>query len=120
MELKKISISVMINDNEEGAAALMPAEEVDALVALYNNALATVLVGIDEEDHYQTFDAWLKVQNSALYDKAMKAFIEEYSTRMSSEPLEDEVSQYVSLGRDKDGVYLESNNRIQLARFSYA
>ena len=59
MELKKIGIGVMINDNDAGEVAMMPAAEVDELVALYNKALP------------------------ALYDKAMNAFMEEYNTRMS-------------------------------------
>ena len=46
MELKKIGIGVMVNDNDEGEIATMPAAEVDELVALYNKALQTILVGI--------------------------------------------------------------------------
>ena len=75
MELKEIGIGVMINDNDAGEVAMMPAAEVDELVALYNKALQTILDGIEEEDHHQTFDPWLKEQNPALYDKAMKAVI---------------------------------------------
>lgn len=46
MELKEIGIGVMINDNDAGEVAMMPAAEVDELVALYNKALQTILVGI--------------------------------------------------------------------------
>ena len=124
MELKKIGIGVMVNDNDEGAAAMMTAAEVDELVALYNKALETVLVGIEEEDHHLTFDPWLKVQNPALYDKAMKAFMEEYNTRMSSEPMDSDewemANKYASLSRDIDGVYLDESNDVKFNRFSYA
>ena len=122
MELKEIGIGVMINDNDDGAAAMMPAAEVDELVALYNKALETILVGIEEEDHHLTFDPWLKEQNPSLYDKAMKAFMEEYSTRMSSEPMDDDewemTSKYVSHYRDIDGVYLDDSNDVKFYRFS--
>lgn len=124
MELKEIGIGVMINDNDDGAAAMMPAAEVDELVALYNKALETILVGIEEEDHHLTFDPWLKEQNPALYDKAMKAFMEEYSTRMSSEPMDDDewemANKYAPLSRDIDGVYLDDSNDVKFYRFSYA
>ena len=123
MELKEIGIGVMINDNDDGAAAMMPAAEVDELVALYNKALETILVGIEEEDHHLTFDPWLKEQNPSLYDKAMKAFMEEYSTRMSSEPMDDDecemTNKYVSHYRDIDGVYLDDSNDVKFYRFSH-
>lgn len=123
MELKEIGIGVMINDNDDGAAAMMPAAEVDELVALYNKALETILVGIEEEDHHLTFDPWLKEQNPSLYDKAMKAFMEEYSTRMSSEPMDDDewemTNKYASHYRDIDGVYLDDSNDVKFYRFSH-
>lgn len=124
MELKEIGIGVIINDNDEGEVAMMPAAEVDELVALYNKALQTILVGIEEEDHHLTFDPWLKEQNPALYDKAMKAFMAEYSTRMSSEPMDEGewemANKYASLSRDIDGVYLDESNDVKFYRFSYA
>ena len=124
MELKEIGIGVMINDNDDGAAAMMPAAEVNELVALYNKALETILVGIEEEDHHLTFDPWLKEQNPALYDKAMKAFMDEYSTRMSSEPMDDDewemANKYASHYRDIDGVCLDDSNDVKFYRFSYA
>ena len=123
MELKKIGIGVMVNDNDEGEVAMMPAAEVDELVALYNKALQTILVGIEEEDHHQTFDPWLKEQNPELYDKAMNAFMEEYSTRMSSEPMDDDewemTNKYASHYRDIDGVYLDDSNDVKFYRFSH-
>lgn len=122
MELKKIGIGVMINDNDAGEVAMMPAAEVNELVALYNKALQTILVGIEEEDHHLTFDPWLKEQNPALYDKAMKAFMEEYNTRMSSEPMDGDewemANKYASLSRDIDGVYLDESNDVKFYRFS--
>lgn len=122
MELKKIGISVMVNDNDEGTEAMMPAAEVDELVALYNEALETILVGIEEEDHHLTFDPWFKEQNPALYDKAMKAFMEEYSTRMSSEPTNngelEMANKYASHYRDIDGVHLDDSNDVKFYRFS--
>lgn len=124
MELKEIGIGVIINDNDEGEVAMMPAAEVDELVALYNKALQTILVGIEEEDHHLTFDPWLKEQNPALYDKAMKAFMAEYSTRMSSEPMDEGewemANKHASLSRDIDGVYLDESNDVKFYRFSYA
>ena len=123
MELKEIGIGVMINDNDDGAVAMMPAAEVDELVALYNKALETILVGIEEDDHHLTFDPWLKAQNPAPYDKAMKAFMEEYSTRMSSEPMDDDewemTNKYASHYRDIDGVYLDDSNDVKFYRFSH-
>ena len=117
MELKKIGIGVMVNDNDEGEVA-----EVDELVALYNKALQTILVGIEEEDHHLTFDPWLKEQNPALYDKAMNAFMEEYNTRMSCEPMYDDkwemANKYASHYRDIDGVYLDDSNDVKFYRFS--
>lgn len=122
MELKKIGIGVMINDNDEGEVAMMPAAEVDELVALYNKALQTILVGIEEEDHHLTFDPWFKEQNPALYDKAMNAFMEEYNTRMSCEPMYDDkwemANKYASHYRDIDGVYLDDSNDVKFYRFS--
>lgn len=122
MELKEIGIGVMINDNDAGEVAMMPAAEVDELVALYNKALETILVGIEEEDHHLTFDPWLKEQNPALYDKVMKAFMEEYSTRMSSEPMDGDewemANKYASHYRDIDGVYLDESNDVKFYRFS--
>ena len=122
MELKKIGIGVMVNDNDEGEVAMMPAAEVDELVALYNKALQTILVGIEEEDHHLTFDPWLKEQNPALYDKAMNAFMEEYNTRMSCEPMYDDkwemANKYASHYRDIDGVYLDDSNDVKIYRFS--
>ena len=113
MELKKIGIGVMVNDNDEGEVAMMPAEEVDELVALYNKALQTILVGIEEEDHHLTFDPWLK---------AMNAFMEEYNTRMSCEPMYDDewemANKYASHYRDIDGVYLDDSNDVKFYRFS--
>ena len=122
MELKEIGIGAMINDNDAGEVAMMPAAEVDELVALYNKALQTILIGIEEEDHHLTFDPWLKEQNPALYDKAMKAFMEEYNTRMSSEPMDGDewemANKYASLSRDIDGVYLDDSNDVKFYRFS--
>ena len=122
MELKKIGIGVMVNDNDEGEVAMMPAAEVDELVALYNKALQTILVGIEEEDHHLTFDPWLKEQNPVLYDKAMNAFMEEYNTRMSCEPMYDDkwemANKYASHYRDIDGVYLDDSNDVKFYRFS--
>lgn len=122
MELKKIVIGVMINDNDAGEVATMPAAEVDELVALYNKALETILVDIEEEDHHLTFDPWLKEQNPALYDKAMKAFMEEYNIRMSSEPMDDgeweTANKYASHYRDIDGVYLDDSNDVKFFCFS--
>lgn len=122
MELKKIGIGVMVNDNDEGEVAMMPAAEVDELVALYNKALQTILVGIEEEDHHLTFDPWLKEQNPSLYDKAMNAFMEEYNTRMSCEPMYDDkwemANKYASHYRDIDGVYLDDSNDVKFYRFS--
>lgn len=124
MELKEIGIGVMINDNDAGEVAMMPAAEVDELVALYNKALETILVDIEEEEHHMTFDPWLKEQNPELYDKAMKAFMEEYSARMSSEPMDDDewemANKYASHYRDIDGVYLDDSNDVKFFRFSYA
>ena len=123
MELKEIGIGVMINDNDAGEVAMMPAAEVDELVALYNKALQTILVGIEEEDHHLTFDPWLKEQNPALYDKEMKAVMEEYATRMSSEPMDDDEwemeNKYASHYRDIDGVYLDDSNDVKFYRFSH-
>lgn len=122
MELKEIGIGVMINDNDAGEVAMMPAAEVDELVALYNKALQTILVGIEEEDHHLTFDPWLKEQNPALYDKAMKAFMEKYSTRMSSETMDGDewemANKYASHYRDIDGVHLDDSNDVKFYRFS--
>ena len=102
MELKEIGIGVMINDNDDGAVAMMPAAEVDELVALYNKALETI---------------------PELYDKAMNAFMEEYSTRMSSEPMDDDewemTNKYASHYRDIDGVYLDDSNDVKFYRFSH-
>ena len=123
MELKEIGIGVMINDNDGGEVGMMRAAGVDELVAWYNKALQTILVGIEEEDHHLTFDPWLKEQNPALYDKAMKAFMEEYSTRMSSEPMDDDEwemeNKYASHYRDIDGVYLDDSNDVKFYRFSH-
>ena len=122
MELKEIGIGAMINDNDAGEVAMMPAAEVDELVALYNKALQTILVGIEEEDHHLTFDPWLKEQNPVLYDKAMNAFMEEYNTRMSCEPMYDDkwemANKYASHYRDIDGVYLDDSNDVKFYRFS--
>ena len=123
MELKEIGIGVMINDNDDGAVAMMPAAEVDELVALYNKALETILVGIEEEAPPPPPPPWLKEQNPALYDKAMNAFMEEYNTRMSCEPMYDDkwemANKYASHYRDIDGVYLDDSNDVKFYRFSH-
>lgn len=121
MEKKEINIGVTVNGNLEGARISLPAQDVDALIALYNQAKATVLQGVDEEQEV-VFDPWLKSQNPALYEKAMKAFCQKYDEWLNSEPFFgddwDMMGKYVSLERDIDGAYLDDSNEILVESFS--
>lgn len=120
MELKEININVIINGNDYGTTAIMPAADADALVALYNKARETVLQGVEEEDQYKTFDPWLKEQNLALYQRAMNAFLEGFSIQLN-EPMSNEeweqTNKYMTLNRDIDGVWLDDDNEILFDSF---
>lgn len=121
METKKIKIVVVINGNDDSVVATMPANEVDALLALYYKAKESVLQGIEEEDQYLTFDPWLKEQNADLYEKAMNEFISGFNFSLN-EPREEDgwelLEKCYVLKRDMYGYCLaDEGNEIYIDYF---
>lgn len=67
---------ILINGNDVGFDLYMPQEDAAVLCYLYDWAKQNVLQGIDEDQHYKPFDAWLKLKHPAMYQKAIDAFVD--------------------------------------------
>lgn len=110
--MKEIGVEVLLNENYEGEEITLSDEDADKLLALWQEALDTILKDMDDEDYWEKFDPWLKEKDAKLYGKVNNGYCEAFGTRMCSEPWDDDDNQYVSMSRDIDGVYLDDCNEI--------
>ena len=110
--MKEIGVEVLLNENYEGEEITLSDEDADKLLALWQEALDTILKDMEDEDYWEKFDPWLKEKDAKLYDKVIKGYCEAFGTRMCSEPWDEVDDKYFSIYRDIDGVYLDDSNEI--------
>lgn len=114
--MKKISISVIVNGNQECADIDLKEAEAEEFLALCKKAKESILMGVEEEDQYRIFDPWLKEQNAALYEKVMDAFLSDFNVNLGHRLIDDkereEMHQLYSISYDEGGCYLDDNNEI--------
>lgn len=119
---KIITAGLMVNENEVQVRITLDAAEAERLVELFKQAEGTVLGEISADERPIVFDAWLKAQDSALYDKALAAFHKAFSVKLG-ETYADDPAYYDSLykvhvPRSIDDSYcLEEGNDIKFDYF---
>lgn len=119
---KNITAGHMVNENEVQVRIALEATEAERLVELFKQAEETVLSEISVDERPIVFNAWLKAQDSALYDKALAAFHKAFSITLG-ETYADDPAYYDSLYKVHvpssidDNYCLEEGNDIKFDYF---
>lgn len=105
---------ILINGNATGFDLYMAQEDAAVLCYLYDWAKQNVLQGIDEDQHYEPFDAWLKLKHPAMYQKAIDAFVDAINERLTEPGVfdNDEHTPYdltFATSYDNDEWHVEDN-----------
>ncbi len=108
--MKEIGVEVLLNEDYEGETITLSDEDADKLLALWQEALGTILKDMEDEYYWQKFDPWLKAQDAKLYDEVIKGYWEAFGTRMCGDTWDGD--DFVSMSRDIDGVYFDDSNEI--------
>lgn len=109
--MKEIDAEIYLNGNNDGATVKLSDEEAETLLTLWQEAKDTILKDVEEEDYWEKFDPWLKEKSPNLYEKITDAYYQETSERLSMGGWA-ESDEYMSIGHDIDGAYLDDDNEV--------